>query len=152
MKIAKVLESGVTGAATLNLLRESLQHVDPKGPGAALFRKKGMIRQLKKGAKKKGIGAVKVYVQLAAELLGVIGYMGISVFGKRKNTLLRGATLGGLAGAIALLMNSETENDDPGKTPDQVWRKRALVLAAYLIAGLAAGGAVKALKKKKKKK
>lgn len=31
MKLAKILESGLTGAATLTLLQETIDHLDPDG-------------------------------------------------------------------------------------------------------------------------
>lgn len=149
MKLAKILESGLTGAATLTLLQETIDHLDPDAPRTHLLHKKGIIRDIKKGIRKKGFGAVKMYVKIAGELLGMAGYMGLAGIGKKKNALLRGGLLGALAGGAAAFMQ-DPKNEDPAN-PMAIWRKRAITLALYIIGGLMAGKAVQYFSKKKKK-
>jgi hypothetical protein len=153
MKIANVLESGIAGAATLTLLRETLDHMDPKVSGTSFFQKKGVIRELKKSMHKKGIGGVKIYIKLAAELLGLAGVLGLSSLGKKKNALLRGVLLGGITGVVAVLVNDNADKEkDPSLTDQEIWRKRIVTVALYMLGGLIAGGAVNMIKKRKKKK
>ena len=152
MKAASILKNGLTGAATLTLLRETLDTADPGNSKVLPLHKKGVFRQLKKASQKKGMGAVKGYVDLAARLLGMVGYMGVTALGKKKNTLLRGGMLGALAGVAAILMN---DNDDPAVSSQELWRKRVITMALYILGGLVAGGAIKLInngKKKSKKK
>ncbi|MCW3089929.1 MAG: hypothetical protein JWP81_998 [Ferruginibacter sp.] len=129
MKLAKVLESGITGATTFTMLRETLDNITPNGQ--RFLHKKGMLRQLKKATNKKGGDAAKIYIKLAAELLGLIGSMGISSLGKKKNIVLRGAVLGGLAGSVSLLVNSDKE-DVPEVDQNELWRKRIITIALYI--------------------
>ncbi|MGN6491264.1 MAG: hypothetical protein ACTHLE_04655 [Agriterribacter sp.] len=149
MNVAKVLESGLTGAATLTLLQETLDQLDPKAPNSKLLHKRGIIRHLKHATERKGMKAVKGYVKVAAELLGILGYYGLSGLGKRKNAVLRGGVLGAIAGAaVAFTQNNENE-----ETPDaDVWRKRIVTVALYILGGLIAGKTAEYIKKKKKKK
>jgi|SRR5688572_11102647 len=149
MKTASILENGLTGAATLTLLRETLDKVDPDNSGAYPLHKKGILRKLKKVSHKKGMGAVKGYVKLAAQLLGMVGYMGVTALGKKKNTLIRGGVLGGLAGIAAVLMNTP---NDPAVSDEEVWRKRITTVVLYILGGLVAGGAIRLFAKGKKKK
>ena len=152
MKAASILKNGLTGAATLTLLRETLDKADPDNTNVYPLHKKGVFRELKKASQKKGMGAVKGYVNLAARLLGMVGYMGVTALGKKKNTLLRGSILGALAGAAAILMSS---NDDPAVSSQELWRKRITTMVLYILGGLVAGGAIKLInsgKKKNKKK
>ena len=151
MKLANVLESGITGAATLTVLREALDQVDPKGPNRSFLQKKGIIKQLKKSTHKKGIDAVKLYIKLATELLGVAGYMGLSALGKKKNSMLRGAALGGIAGIVSVLLNDMNKDQDPTLTDAEIWRNRITTVALYILGGLVAGATVKMIRKAKNK-
>ena len=84
MKAAQILESGLAGAATLTLLSETLNKINSNSPNTNLFHRKGIVRHLKKGMRKKGFKAVKMYVSVAAELLSIAGALGISGLGKKK--------------------------------------------------------------------
>ena len=148
MNAAKILKNGLTGAATLTLLRETLDEAGSENSKVYPLHKKGVFRQLKKVSQKKGMGAVKGYVNLAARLLGMVGYMGVTAVGKKKNTMLRGGMLGGLAGAAAILMSND---DDPTVSSKELWRKRVITLALYILGGLVAGGAIKLVNNGKKK-
>ena len=152
MKAASILKNGLTGAATLTLLRETLDKADAGNSNVYPLHKKGVFRELKKVSHKKGLGAVKGYVNLAARLLGAVGYMGVTAPGRKKNTLLRGGILGALAGTAAILMS---DGDDPTVSSRELRRKRVTTMALYILGGLVAGGAIKLInngKKKSKKK
>ena len=60
MKIANVLESGIAGAATLTLLRETLDKVDPKGPAASFFKEKRDHQKTAKIYTKKRCGSNQI--------------------------------------------------------------------------------------------
>jgi hypothetical protein len=152
MKLATALESGITGAATLTLLREALDHFDPEGSPGSFFQKKGIIRELKKTKDKKGVDAIEAYIKIAAETISLAGYMGLSALGKRKNAILRGGALGGVAGLIAVLINNVSSENDDSVTDKDVLRQKVMTIVLYILGGLIAGGAVKMLKKKKNKK
>ena len=149
MKAAQILESGLAGAATLTLLSETRNKINSNSPNTNLFHRKGIVRHLKKGMRKKGFKAVKMYVSVAAELLSIAGALGISGLGKKKNAVLQGGLAGALTGtAVAFLQNvPENESDN-----NELWRKRLVTIALYILGGLVAGKVVQAMNKKKKKK
>jgi hypothetical protein len=149
MKAAKILQSGLTGAATLTLLSEALNTVDSNAPNTNFFHKKGIVRHLKKGMHQKGFKAVKMYITLASELLSMAGVLGISGLGKKKNAVLRGGLVGALAGtAVAFLQNRPEDETEKS----ELWKRRMVTIALYILGGLVAGKAVQVIKKKKKKK
>ncbi|MCF6407176.1 hypothetical protein L3C95_30045 [Chitinophaga filiformis] len=149
MKAAEILESGLTGAATITLLSKTLGSLNPKTPDVNLFNKKGIVRRIKRNIHKNGFKAVKGYVKLAGQLLSMAGAMGLAGFGKKKNAALTGAMLGALSGtAVAFLQNKpdeETEEKD-------LWTKRLVTIVLYILGGLVAGKAMKYFSKKSKNK
>jgi hypothetical protein len=148
MNAEKILEGGLTGAATLTLLSKTLSKIDSKSTGIERFGKKGIVRQIKKKVQKKGFKAVKAYIQLASELLGMAGALGLAGINKKKNMVLKGGLLGGLAGiAVAFLQNDENNTEEK----DQL-KNKLVTVSLYIIAGLIAGQAARSLIKKKKKK
>ena len=97
------------------------------------------------------MAATKLYVEMASEIIALAGYMGLTGLGKKKNVLLRGASLGAIAGLLAVIINAEDEIDLKNTNRD-ILRKQIETIALYTLGGLAAGGAIKMVNKKKKKK
>lgn len=158
MRIANVIEGGLTGAATLNLLQETLHKIDHGAP-RHLLHKSGVIKQLRK---RKAKPSTKLYVKLAGELLSNAAYFGLISLGKKKNAILRGGLLGAAAGlgSAFLQEDKETETSRPivGQDDNTVlvkkedsMKKKLLTAVLYTAGGLLAGTAVQKLSRKGKK-
>ncbi|OLY93972.1 hypothetical protein SAMN05444008_12536 [Cnuella takakiae] len=158
MKIADVLESGITGVTTLSLIQEALGKMNGDEPHTMLH-KSDTIKQLQKG-KKSGKKSKELYVNLAGELLGHAGLFGLSGLGKKKNAILRGGLLGAAAGlAIAFLDNDNDTSKQAihadGRMYDaeaEAMRQKIVTVTLYTLGGVLAGAAIKAMNNKKIKK
>jgi hypothetical protein len=160
MKLASVIEGGITGATTLSLIQEALHKIDSESP-RPLLHKSGVIKKIKKSSGKKG--SAKLYVTLAGELLAAASYFGLTGLGKKKNAVLRGGILGATAGLASAFLNNEkeengqmhglhngtlpSENDENDET-----KKMLLNVLLYTAGGMLAGAAVKKVNKRTLKK
>lgn len=156
MTIANAIEGGLAGATTLTLLEEALHKIDPKAPRTSL-NKTGIIKKLKKGSRKKGVKATKLYIALAVELLTSASYFGLTALGKKKNAVLRGSLLGAAAGLGTAFLTSDDDKEDPTKDKDSFSKssdaqKKMLTIALYTAGGMLAGLAIKRINTKKSKK
>lgn len=153
MNLAKAIEGGVTGAATLGLLQEALHKIDTKTPRPFLHRS-GIIKQLKKSSGKPR-KQNKLYIKLAGELLANAAFFGMAGLGKRKNAMLTGGLLGAAAGLGLAFLNNDEEGEQANGArtdTDADMKKKILTIALYTAGGLLAGAAIKRLNKKTLKK
>jgi hypothetical protein len=150
MKLANVLEGGIAGATTLGLLQEAIANMDASKGGSRFQNRSGILKKIKKESKK-GNYAPEIYIKLAGELLSSAAYYGLTVVGRKKNVVLRGALIGAAAGIGAIVFDNKEDN--PTKlSPSEEFRNNLLTLALYTTGGLLAGAAVKKLSRKKRKK
>lgn len=153
MKLAHVLEGGLTGATTLALLQESLHGLDGKTPRSVPM-KPELLKKLRKKDKKGRLPAAQLYIELAGELLGAAAFFGLTGLGKKKNALLRGGLLGAAAGlGMAFVQNEEKDPTQVLPEPNgaDMWHKLATV-ALYAAGGVLAGAAVQQVGRKQLKK
>lgn len=161
MKIADVIEGGLTGITTLSLLQEALHKVDD-GSARPLIHKSDTLKKLKKG-KKSGHKASALYVKLAGELLAHAAYFGLSGLGKRKNAIWRGGLLGAAAGlGVAFLEDEANEKmgksgvDESGRmissSDKDALQDKIVTVLLYTAGGILAGTAIKHIDKKTVKK
>ena len=157
MKIAQAIEGGLTGVSTIGLLQEALHKIDHKAP-RPLLNQSGLIKKLKKTSGKNGTKSTKLYISLAAELLGSAAFYGLTGLGKKKNAVLRGGLLGAAAGLGAAFMSDKNENEfdelhgASHKSSTDDAKEKALTVALYTAGGLLAGGAIKKFDQKLSKK
>lgn len=148
MKLAEVIEGGLTGASTLTLLQEAIHKIDHQSPRPLLHKSAA----LKKIQKKKGKAAPKHYIQLATDLLSTAAYFGLTALGSKKNAVLRGGLLGTAAGLGSIFLNEEFDNEENDDISHQdSAKKKILKVLLYSVGGLIAGMAIKKLKKDAKK-
>jgi hypothetical protein len=158
MKLANIIEGGITGATTLSLIQEALHKVDSGAP-RQLLHKSGTIKKLKKHAGKKG-GDTKLYVKLAGELLGAASYFGLTGLGKKKNAVLRGGLLGATAGLATAFLDDEGNEETPvngnlnGRLHNEMeeLKKKVMTVVLFTAGGMQAGGAIKKINKRRLKK
>lgn len=146
MKLANVIEGGLSGVTTLSLLQEALQKVDGNASKPS-----GMIKQFKKLGTKKGNNS-KAFIKLAGELLSNSAYYGLSGLGKKKNAVIRGGLLGAAAG-LGYVLLKDYDHSDTVIAEDKtiMLKKKILTVTLYTAGGILAGFAIKNRKDKTKK-
>lgn len=147
MKLSNAIEGGLTGAATLLLLQQTLRKIDIKAAEATWLKKNKLVKYLKRHGIKNSGNNSKKYVQLAGELLSNAAYFGLIGTGKNKNAVLPGGLLGAVAGLRAAFM-PEDDEADPTENPT---KKKILTIALYTLGGLLAGKAMQKIDWFKKK-
>lgn len=150
MNMSKAVEGGLAGATVISLLTETLKGVKKNGRDLG---SKGFRKSLKNMHSKKSLRSNEL-IQLAGQLLDSTAYLGLTSFGKRKNSVLRGAILGTAAGLGTVLLNNHGYNDDvytaeDEENPNKKLLTQAMQVGLYTLGGLIAG---KVIQKKKKKK
>lgn len=157
MKLADVLEGGVTGATTLSMLQEALHKMDGRSPRPFLHKSR-VIKKFGKLPSKKKKDSSKILIEFAGELLANFAVFGLTGLGKKKNAVKRGMLLGAIAGLGSVLIETEREKESykqNGHSTDNKQSeltRKAITLALYTGGGLLAGLAVKKLNSKKFKK
>jgi len=152
MKLAHVIEAGLTGTSTLALLQETLHGIDGKMPRALPY-KPEILKKLRKQGKKGNLNA-EAYIRLAGELLASTAFFGLTGLGGKKNAPLRGGLLGAAAGiGAAFLQHPQADETEvlPENRKRNLWHQVGTV-GLYTAGGLLAGLVVKHLDKKLKGK
>ncbi|HEX2534895.1 MAG TPA: hypothetical protein VHK69_14220 [Chitinophagaceae bacterium] len=138
MKLAKVMESGVSGAAGLALIQEAMHLLDNRMPRASLLHKTGVFNNLQNenGTKK----TKNTLAELGGEILTNAAFFGLVGLGSKKNALKRGALIGAAAGLGATFIKGADENGVRKTLPEH-----AATLALYTAGGVLAGLAMQEL-------
>lgn len=150
MKILYALEGGVAGAAALTLLHETVKRAVPHAPRIDLLGMNAIAKGLKAvGAKTPG--ERKLYgLALGGDIISNTVFYSFAGIGQKDNALLRGAALGLLAGAGAVLLPGPMGLQE--KHTNKSVESKLLTVALYTAGGLVAAGIMKLLDRKKHKK
>ena len=160
MKLDGALKGGITGAATLGLLTETLGRINSNSSHFNLLQKGKLKKRLKKTHSKNGLKATKQYIHLAEDLLGSAAYLGIRSLSKKKNSMLTGGVLGTVTGLGNVFLNHDGDNKKQDgdvvlagdKQGNNNLSSKILEVSLYTIGGLIAGKLVQNFKKRKKRK
>jgi hypothetical protein len=133
---ARALAAGVTGAVALTATHELLRRSVPRPPRMDVLGMRGLARlQRFAGIRVPRDGTLRREA-LVGDLLANAGYYALVGAGRPRVAWMRGAALGLLAGAGALLLPRPLGLGDPPHA--DVPSTRLLTVAVYLAGGLAA--------------
>lgn len=139
----RALLSGLTGAATVNLLNEGARRVSQHAPRMEVIGERALQRSLRLADVKPPRGRALYRWALAGDVAGNTFYYSLAGLGSRRGARRRGAVLGLLAGLGAVFL---TKPLGLGRQPDEDTPvTQALTVAWYTAAGIAAGAASHAL-------
>jgi hypothetical protein len=137
---------GLAGAIALNLLHETVRHLDQEAPRIDLVGEEGMNRlMLQAGAEPLGGRALYV-ATMAGDLLSNSLYYSTIGVGNKKHLIRRGALVGISAGLGALALTEKAGLDD--KPVNRTKKTKIMTIGYYLFGGLVAGATIKALRKR----
>ncbi len=147
MKTGTSLAAGLAGALTLNLIHESYRKIDKDAPRIHLIGEEALVKILKAAGLPVPTTEKELYrLTLAGDIFSNALYFSLIGAGKSKHYLRRGLVLGLAAGTGAVFMPQKLGlNDAPSSRTTET---KLLTVLWYILGGLAAGGAVKLMRKK----
>jgi hypothetical protein len=150
MKTGSALAGGLAGAAALNLIHETYRQIDKDAPLIHLIGEEALLKLLHALHLPKP-GSTKELYQwtLAADVFSNAVYYSLIGGGKRKQLLKRGLLFGLAAGAGAVFMPEKMGLHDAPST--RTTETKVLTVLWYTIGGVVAAGAIRLLRRKKKK-
>jgi hypothetical protein len=150
MKALYALEGGVAGAAALTLIHETVKKAVPNAPRMDLLGMNAMAKGLKAiGARTPSERQLYGW-SLTGDLLSNTLFYSFAGIGKKENALMKGATLGLIAGLGAVLLPKPLGLKE--ETSDRTIETKIMTVGLYVIGGLVAAGVMKFLDRKKTKK
>lgn len=146
MNIASIV-GGLAGAATLTILNETVRRFDAEAPRLDLLGRNA-VAKLVKGNAVAPLRLIKnsKQIALAGDLISNSLYYAMAESPTKKQTLIRGALLGTVAGVGAVTL-AKPMGIDPhiGEQPNKT---KALTVAYYLIGGLVAAAMINLIVKR----
>lgn len=146
MNVASVV-GGLAGAATLTLLNETVKRFDAEAPRLDLLGRNA-VAKLVKGNTVAPLRLIKNSkpIALAGDLISNSLYYAMAEAPTKKQTLIRGALLGTVAGVGAVTL-AKPMGIDPyvGEQPNKT---KALTVAYYLVGGLVAAAMINLIAKR----
>ncbi len=142
---AKSLGSGLLGALALNILNETARRFVPGAPRLDLVGQKGLATAFKKAGATPPQGENLYWGALAGDVVSNALYYGLVGTNGGKNAWQKGAVLG-LASGLSTLVIPRLFG--AGDAVNRKPRTQAMTVTWYLVGGLAAALAIRALSKK----
>ena len=139
----KKLLGGLAGALALNIIHETYRRFDNKAPRVDLVGEEALTNIIEATGNKAPTGNQLYAATLAGDVLSNAFYFSLIGFGDRKNLITRGAILGAVAGAGAVLFTEDLGLKDAPITRSN--RTKVLTIGWYLIGGLVAAASIRAL-------
>lgn len=156
MKFLSALQAGLAGAGSLTLMHQKLKKVDEDAPRMDLLGMNALARMLRVPFEKLEGNPAAYNLTLIGDILCNSFYYSLVGLGGKKGVLSRGALLGLLAGAGAVVLPKYLKLNEAYSNRSEL--TKAETVALYLIAGIIASAEYKAttkgktLKSSKKKK
>lgn len=145
MKILKAILAGFAGAATLNILHETVRRLDADAPRVDLVGEEALTRSMSSLNLQPPTGNNLYAATLAGDIISNgIYYTAIGMAGS-KNIYLKGALAGLTAGLGAIKLPEKMGLDD--KPVTRTDKTKVLTVAWYLIGGLVTAAVFERLKK-----
>lgn len=144
MKVIINIAGGMAGAAALNILHETVKHLDHMAPRIDLVGEEALTEIIKSAGAEPPKGNSLYAATLAGDILSNTLYYSLIGVGKKRNLLLRGAGYGLAAGVGALVLTKPLGLSDAPVTRSN--KTKALTVAWYFIGGLVAAMTIKSLK------
>lgn len=145
MKTTTAFAGGLAGACALTVVHELVRKADRQAPRVDKLGMQAIAKTLRKAHKTVPPKNQLYNWSLAGDLVFNSLYYSLTGAGKPKNVFLRGAMLG-LASGFGALFLPKYMGLDNGMT-DRSSRTKVLAVALYVVGGLAAAAAIKALSK-----
>ncbi len=141
----KSLGSGLVGALALNLLNETARRFVPNAPRLDVVGKRGLATAFQKAGATPPHGERLYWGALAGDILSNALYYGLVGTNRGKNAWQKGAVLG-IASGLTTMVIPRLFGAGPavGRKP----QTKAMTVAWYVVGGLAAALAARALMKK----
>ncbi len=149
MKTSTAFAGGLAGACALTVVHELVRKADSQAPRVDKLGMQAIAKTLRKANKPVPPQNQLRMWALAGDIIFNSLYYSLAAAGKPKNAFLRGAMLGMASGLGALFLPKYMGLDN-GLT-DRSAKTKVLSVALYVIGGLAAAAAIKALSKDRKK-
>ncbi len=141
----KNLIGGLAGAVALNLIHQIAKRIDPEAPEVDKIGEEALSKTILAAGYRPPVGDALFRATLASDVAANAIYYSLVGQGSRKHLLLRGMTLGTIAGIGALKLTAPMGLDD---TPvKKTARTKVMTVAWYLLGGVVAALTIGALKK-----
>ncbi len=147
MKTLNSTIGGFAGAIALNIVHQTVKYFLESAPRIDLVGEQALNKSLKMAGAKPLKGDTLFASTLAADVVSNAAYYSLIGVGGRQNLLVKGAALGLLAGVGALGLTSQLGLNDKPITKNA--ETKLLTVGYYLVGGIVAALAMKALSKKK---
>ena len=148
MKTATAFAGGLAGACALTVVHELVRRADSHAPRPDKLGMQAIAKTLRKANKPVPSDTQLRNWALAGDIVLNSLYYSLTGAGKPKNVFLRGAMLGIASGLGALFLPKYMGLDN--SYTDRSSKTKVLSVALYVIGGLAAAAAIKALAKERK--
>ena len=148
MKTSTAFAGGLAGACALTVVHELVRKADSQAPRPDKLGMQVIAKTLRKANKPVPSQSQLRTWALAGDIVFNSLYYSLAGAGKPKNVFLRGALLGVASGLGALFLPKYMGLDN--SYTDRTTKTKALSVALYVVGGLAAAAAIKALTKKRK--
>ena len=145
MKAITNIAGGLAGAVALNILHESVKHLDHNAPRVDLVGEEALTKIAESVDIEPPKGNMLYAATLAGDVLSNALYYSLIGVGKKKNLLLRGAGYGLAAGIGALTLTKPMGLSDAPVTRTD--KTKILTVVWYLFGGLVTAVAIKELRK-----
>ena len=146
-KTISAIIGGVTGAAVLNTIHQSVAQFDHDAPRVDLVGEESLSKGFEKVGLKPPTGNALFTATLAADLLSNATYYSLIGLARKKHLLAVGAVTGLAAGVGALALTKPMGLSDAPVTRTE--KTKLLTVAWYTIGGLVAGAVILSLRNKK---
>ncbi|WP_367209560.1 hypothetical protein [Sphingobacterium sp. R2] len=142
----KNMLGGLVGALVLNVVHTAAKRFDSKAPEVDKVGEEAMQKTARFAGFKPPKGNALVAATFGADVASNAMLYTLIGYGSQNNLLLKGALLGTLVGVATLTIPEQAGlNAEPIKKTD---RTKLMTVAWYVIGGIAAGLAIKAMGKK----
>ncbi len=145
MKLLKSLLAGFAGAAALNILHESVKHLDPDAPRIDLLGEQALSKSINSLNLKAPHGNNLYLATLAGDIMSNGLYYSAIGLGDKKNIYLKGAIAGLTAGLGAISIPDKVGLDDTPVTKTN--KTKILTVTWYIVGGLVTAAVFNRLKK-----
>lgn len=142
MKLTSALQAGLAGAGSLTLMHQKLQKADKDAPRMDLLGMNALAKLLKVPFENLAGNPNAYNLTLLGDILFNSFYYSLVAMGGKKRVLFRGAMLGLLAGAGAVVLPKYLRLNPAYSNRTQL--TKAETVALYLIAGVIASAEYKA--------
>lgn len=148
MKGSTAVAGGLSGAAVLTIIHETVRRLHPDAPRMDLLGMQALAKALRKMGKNPPPRNELYGWTLAGDVVGNAIFYGFAAAGRRKNVLVRGLLLGVGAGLGAVLLPRPLGLNE--KYSNRTAQTKVATMGLYIIGGLVASVVMKVVDKRQK--